>query len=644
MAIVEMLKLKLYGASADKQKILDALFETQLVTLKGVDEIDGTNVLFDDEAYTQLENKRAKLERAINIIETNIELFSEKKKENSDEFVALTTDEFERIILEKDSVDKTLQDLDNLLNVLNDIKKDRTNLENKITQLTPFLCVKENFSDFKQTKNTNLMLGILSQNALKEWDNFLKDCPLTTYEVEGPEGNIIKVYSHNSESFLVTKKLNELGFIKANFDIDANADTTINVLKTKINGLSLKEKEVSVSLCSFKDKLKMLKTMHDYIRFLMAKEDAENKFRCTPQAFVLEGYLAKESQEKVYKKLRQTSDSIEYEFSVPDKNEIPPTITKNNKVVSQFEFVTNMYSPPHYRELDPNTFIAIFFSIFFGFVMADMGYGILLVVLGIVLAMKKKNNKGMRQLMLVLSIGGVFSIIFGFLFGSFFGLTNAELSIIPTAVMPDPMDDATDLLMVCLAMGVVHIMASYILKGILLVKRKRILEAVSCAFCWDFFFVGLSFVVLDMLSIIKGLFLVGSIIAGISVAVSVIGQFFINSGFEKVSKSFGAVYGIINLFSDILSYARLFGLMLSGAIIGSIVNTLASGFLTSPVTFIAGVLILLIGHTFNFAMGALGAYIHVARLQYIEFFSKFYEGEGELFVPFGTNFSYIKLI
>ena len=149
---------------------------------------------------------------------------------------------------------------------------------------------------------------------------------------------------------------------------------------------------------------------------------------------------------------------------------------------------------------------------------------------------------------------------------------------------------------------------------------------------------------LEFAGVYVGLGSIGIALAGSSVAISVIGLFATNKGFDRISKSYGSLYSIIGLFSDILSYARLFGLMLSGAIIASIVNQLASGFLTSISTMAIGGIILLIGHSFNLAMGALGAYIHVARLQYIEFFSRFYEGEGELFVPFGSNFSYVKLI
>lgn len=645
MAIVEMLKLKLYGANADKQKVLDGLFQTRLVQLKDVEDIDNTSVFFNDQNYTNLDQKRAKLEKAITLIEDKLDQQPKKDKQKYDPIVDVSTQEFEEIVNQKDKLNLVLEQIEELLNLQADIKKEKTNLQNKINQLLPFSEVKENFSDFKNTKHTTILLGTIPSTSLKTFDQYLEEeCTLTTYEVVGNEANIIKLFSHNAESVKVIKKLNELGFVKVNIEIDSTASETIFECEKELKECEKKEVEVSNKFLNFKEYLADLKVMHDYLKFCMAKEDAENKFRCTSQAFVLEAYLPKDKKEKVDKKLQKVSDSIEYEFVEPEKDEIPPTITKNNKVISQFEFVTNMYSAPHYRELDPNAWIALFFSIFFGFVMADIGYGLCLIAFGFIMALKQKRATGFKKLMNVVGIGGIFTVIFGILFGSFFGVGHDTWSFIPPAVMPDPVNNVITLLAACLGAGVVQIMVSFLLKGILLIKRKQVGAAIFTAFMWDFFFVGLILFVLEFAGIFIGLGTIGIYIAVGSVSISLIGIACINKGFDRFTKAFGSLYGIINIASDILSYARLFGLMLSGAIIGSIFNDLAAGFLTSPITFIIGAVILIVGHSFNIAMGALGGYIHVARLQYIEFFSRFYEGEGELFVPFGTDFSYVNLI
>ncbi len=641
MAIVEMLKLKLYGIRAEKQKILDALFDTRQIQLKKVEEIENTQNFYDDIAFSSLEKYRSRIEKSISVIEEQIEKLN--KKEKVDKIVDVNINDFKSIISQKQEIEIILDKVEELINKLNDLNKEKINQENKINQLLPYIELKENFNDFKNTKHANILLGILP-NGSKEFKEFVKTCQLTYCETVGNEEKIVKVFVHTEESFKVTKKLNELGFVSANFNLDSNASQAIRECEKTIKEIEKEEDLTLKSFCEYKEKLKDLKILYDYLSFCMDKEDAENKFRSTSKVFLLEAYLPKDKLNVVDKTLKTLSDSVEYEFVEVPKNEMPPTITKNNAVIRQFEFVTNMYSAPHYREFDPNAILALFFSIFFGFVMADIGYGIILTLFGFGMALKQKRQTGFKQLMNVIGIGGLFTIVFGVLFGSFFGLAHENWQYIPQATLPNPIENVTTLLIACLGAGIVQIMVSFLLKGLLLIKRKKVFEAICSCFAWDIFFIGLVLFVLDFMNIYVGFGTIGLVIAISGVVISVIGAFLMNKGFERLSKSFGSLYGIINLFSDILSYARLFGLMLSGAIIGSIVNDLASGFLTSPVTFIAGAIILAIGHSFNLAMGALGAYIHVARLQYIEFFSRFYEGEGELFVPFGTNFSYVNLI
>lgn len=639
MAIVEMSKIKLYGASADKQKVLDTLFESRLVKLKEVGEIENTSNFFDEKASSELDAKISKIDRYLKLLEDKLP--TDKKEEK---FFNMTLQEFQSIKGDLAEVEKTLTRIEQVVNVESDLKKQKQTLQNKIKQILPYKDLPEKFSDFKNTKQVVVLLGTIQNQNIKLFSDFLENYPLTSFEVAGTEANVLKVYSHISESVAVIKKLNELSFNKSTIDLNLTPQKAILDLEKQIVNIEKQQAENSEQFLNFKNDVKSLKLAYDYLCFCQEREQAENLFRCTEQAFVLEGYLAKNDEKKLTQILNSKNLSIAFEFVGLDKGEVPPTIVKNNAMVRPFEFVTNMYSAPKYGELDPNAILALFFSIFFGFIMADIGYGFVLVVFGLILALKQKKKTGPKQLWTVIAIGGLFSMLFGVGFGSFFGLSHENFWLVPKAIIPNPVDNVMTLLIACLAAGVVQIMVSFILQGILLIRRKKVFEAICFAFSWDFFFVGLILFALDFMGITSGLTMVGIIIALASVAICLFGQIVKNKGFNKFTKSFGALYGIINMFSDILSYARLFGLMLSGAIIGSIVNQLASSFLLSPVTFIVGVIILGIGHSFNLAMGALGAYIHVARLQYIEFFSRFYEGEGELFVPFGSNFSYVNLI
>ena len=524
MAIVEMLKLKLYGIRADKQKILDALFDTNQIQLKKVEEIDNTDIFFDDVAYSNLEKYRSRVEKSITVIEEQLERVDKKNKD--EKIVDVNLHEFKSIVNKKDEVENLLNLIDDLLSKQSNIKKERVNLNNKIAQLMPYLEIKEKFSDFKNTKNATILLGSLP-NGVKEFDEFVKTCELTCFDVVGSEGKIIKVYSHNLESVKVNKKLSELGFIPCGFSLNLTAKEAIKECEIRKKELDKEEETILNSFYEFKEKLKDFKIMYDYVSFCMDKEDAENKFRSTSKVFLLEAYLQKDKTKEIDDVLKTLNDSVEYEYLSISKNEIPPTVTKNNRVVKQFEFVTNMYSAPHYREFDPNVFIALFFSIFFGFVMADIGYGIILVLFGFGMALKQKRQTGFKQLMNVIGIGGLFTIIFGILFGSFFGLANENWAYIPQAVLPNPIENVTTLLIACLAAGVVQIMVSFLLKGLLLIKNKKVFEAICGCFAWDVFFIGLALFILEFTNIYVGLGTVGIIIAVTGVAVSVIGAFII---------------------------------------------------------------------------------------------------------------------
>ena len=198
------------------------------------------------------------------------------------------------------------------------------------------------------------------------------------------------------------------------------------------------------------------------------------------------------------------------------------------------------------------------------------------------------------------------------------------------------------MLLISLLMGVIQIMVSLALKGVLSTRRGNLLDGICDGFVWIGFLAGLVIVVLDMLGVTHGLLKFGAILTLACLGFAVIFAGRHEKFLGKFTKGFGSVYGIINYMSDILSYARLYGLMLSGAQIASIFTSLGLGLFSKGVGgIICGVLVLIAGHAFNLAMGTLGAYIHDSRLQYIEYFGRFYEGEGVPFNPLGSKHDYV---
>ena len=634
MAIVEMSKLKLVALSADKEKILNELFKTRCVELKKTINIDGTACNFCEEKYDSLQVLYEKISNSIEVVQNAV------GRVEKEDFLDLSAEEF---LNGNFDCKKTLEQIELLQKEISNLKRENEKIVTRRATYEPYLCLSEKFSEFKSTKHVDIYIGILPEGNSERLPEVLKDCPLTVVEVCGDEGRVLKVVCHKSESVVVSRGLAEVGFSKCPFDFEKTSKALVSECQNEIIRNNNKISACEKSLKGFASSIKSLKLSLDHTKFCMEKLDAENLVRSTKKTFVLEGYLPKEKIGFVDKSLDKLGVCMEKDFSEIPKNETPSTLLKNNKIVRNFEFVTNMYSSPNYRELDPNGFLTFFFSLFFGFVMADIGYGLVLVLFGTFVGAMQKRENSFKKLCGVLAVGGVFAIIFGILFGSMFGVENEVWSIVPPRIMPNPTKDVIAMLGICLGAGAVQIMVSLALKAILLIRRKQMAEAIFSALVWEGFFVGMGIVALNFAGLIEGMEMIGICVAGASVLISVVGLVATQKGINRLTKSFGAVYGIINIFSDILSYARLFGLMLSGAIIAGIVNQLAVPFFDNIATYLVGVAILLIGHGFNLSMGCLSAYIHVARLQYVEFFSRFYEGEGELFKPFGSEFSYVNI-
>lgn len=669
MAIVEMAKLKLLGLTYHREEILNAIHKTGYVQLIGTGEIADTFVLPENEEKSLLIEKYDSVKNAIAFIEETIEKAKGTKSYPKDlallENFFVSYQEFSSIINKEKVINELLLDINDKQKTLIDCKTEKIKKINTRIQLEEYKGLKEKFSDYKDTKTTKVYLGTINNENLSVLQDFILDYPLTMLSVEC-QGNqpVISVVTFNEQSNIVHQKMSELGFVACPFDYDVTALEKINEIDELVSSFTLKENEIINSVCKYINKLHDLKIYADYLKFCIEKQNASEQFRCTTSTFVLEGYLPKEKQQDVFDAVTSISDALFIEFSQPTKEDQPPTLLKNNPVVRQTEFITDLYSVPNYRELDPSKVVFFFFMLFMGVIMADIGYGLLMILIGGVLAKRIKVDNGSRRLWYIVLIGGIFTVLFGVLFNSFFGFS---VPFMPN-ILPSPIPQAgetTDKMMIillgCLGLGVIQMATGYFCKAVNCFRQKDIAGAIFDGLIWVLFFIGVIFAsfnflldyllkerelvvapwLYDFFSImtIPGIIMV---VGSIAIAALTAGR--AERGFGKVTKGFGAVYGLINIMSDILSYARLFGLMLSGMIVAQTFNNMGVGmFASGGIGYVLGAIVMVIGHVFNIAMGVLGAYIHDSRLQYIEFFSKFYTGEGEKFTPLGSRFEYIYL-
>ena len=661
MAIAEMRKMRLLGLTAEKERIVDALAATGAVQIKELEAEDtpapetetcrGQAALRAAELRARADALRAAAEYAEDAIRA-----ADKKNRGAEALPAYCTlpySEFLKLGSRSAEALALAESIETLRRRILELDAKKNKAAGLIAQAEPYLPFRGKFSELAGSRRTGYALGAIAPDGLSAFSAWAdrRENPVAIKEYGAtPQGaRVIFACALAADREAALAKLAELGFSPCPFSSPETPAEMTARLAEEIAAAERAREDAERELYARKKDVPTLRMYADYNLYLLEKAEAEGKFGATRRTFELEAYLPAEAERAVSEAVTGAAEAVYYEFAGIAADEMPPTLMKNPRPVKQFEFITNMYSPPNYRELDPNPVMSVFFLLFFGFIMADIGYGLLLFLGAGALALRKKRDTGGRRLMWILCMGGLFTALFGALFGSFFGFTHAEWSVIPESVMPDPQAESQKLLVWCLLAGLAQILVAFVLKGVQLARRGEALDAVFDGFLWAGFFVGAAVAAIGMfestleLPLPDSLPLIGGIIAGAALITEILAAGRHAKGFGKFTKGFGAAYGVIEFFSDILSYARLFGLMLSGAIISSIVSEMSASMMTGAAGTIAGGLVFLVGHAFNLAMGVLGAYIHDSRLQYIEFFKRFYEGEGELFRPLASSLEYIAL-
>ena len=398
---------------------------------------------------------------------------------------------------------------------------------------------------------------------------------------------------------------------------------------------------------------------------------AQNDLSYTAHTFVLEGWVREDEVEKTEQTIKDVTDAYSFETRDPIEGEEPPSVVKNSKFVKPFEEVQTLYSRPAYGTIDGTPYMTPFYILLFGLMLSDTGYGILLM-LGSWLYIKKKKPTGMSAgISRVLFWGGLSTIVWGVLTGSFFGITRTDTSggvftiigqffdrigIFPAWI--DPMQNSMAMLGLCFGLGVLHIVAGYIVGAIDKFGKGDWKGAIFDQISWVLITLGL---VIDFLPAItsmagspielpKAVTMPALIAAGVGALMVVLfkGREKKNP-FARITSGLGGLYDITGVLSDILSYARLFALGIATGVIGQVFNML-SNMLTGSSNIILAILggilciVLVIAlHTFNVAINALGAFVHCARLQYVEFYGKFYESGGKEFRPLSYNTKHVQV-
>lgn len=398
-------------------------------------------------------------------------------------------------------------------------------------------------------------------------------------------------------------------------------------LKSRLSQLCFTEKTLTEKLEKEAENSAAVELFYD--REKARADRAELPGAQTLQCTVLEGWVRSDKTEELEALVSSVSDAAYVTFEDPKEGDNVPTATKNNKFTEQYTAITNAFSVPSKTDTDPNPFMAPWYFLFYGMMIGDVGYGALIALLTMAFKKIKKPRGNTLRLINLFMYSSVTAVIFGVIYGSYFGesLLPPLWDTMQNTVMPS--------MILCIVCGALHLFTGMIVNGVRSIKAGHPADAICDQFSWIVLITGIGVMFLNMT--------VGAALAIVGVLVILTTGGRKKKGFGKVTGGLLALYGIANYLSDLLSYTRIFALALSSGIIAMVMNILAGMMFDigiPVVNVIAGVLVLIFGHTLNIALGMLGAYVHTSRLQYIEFFGKFYEGGGTLFRPLSIDTKY----
>lgn len=654
MSIINMQRVAVIGLDTEKEKLMNQLMDYGAVELtdqsgKLSEEIwaGSTSIDEDREKAAAIEGKLNRAEQALEVIEKYGDIKHPLFKTRR----SVKKSQMGRILEEEKTNEKNVdyllemnERIHSLNEKLNKLNQDKASLNPWVNYDPPL--------EITGTDTTVIFTGVLPAGTDTEKLGALleKEIETVLFKVVGSDKDMFytAVLTPEERQDDVLALLKQFGFSQVAFKgmtgtVSENLkriEGEKNVLKNEINNTA---SEIGAA-AGMKDGIE---EYSDILTINLDKEKIRTKLLKTRKTFFIEGWVPERCVSDVSAILDE--NGCYYTFRDPLEDEEVPVLMENRSMVVPFEAVTEMYSLPAYRGFDPTSIFALFYAVFFGMMLSDAGYGILMTV-GCWAALKKFDLEGMTYKMVkLLFYCGISTTVWGALFGGWFGdivpvftRTFLEKEIAVSPLWFNPLDDPMKLLILSLALGVIHLFIGMGIKAYMQIREGHWFDAVCDEGFWYVTILGL-IAWLGGGTINEALPQIGMYMSIVGAAGLLLTGGRHNKGFGKITGGLSNIYNITSYMSDILSYARLLALGLATGVIAQVVNTMGTLFGGGITGLIALTVIFLFGHTLNLAINALGAFIHASRLQYVEFFGKFYEDGGEPFDPFRRKTKYIKL-
>ena len=646
MAIVKMKKFTLFAFEAERKRLLEELQRFGYVNFSKSDPIEEFDYLKDVEVST-VGNNYVEESTRIKWMIDYVGRFVEKEKGLSALKKGPIVYTFNELEKEANSYDY-ITDFNELSEISKKIDSNNqkiTAIDNSIKEISPWKSIKEPIEDLNSFRKLKFIMGYLPTKSLEKFRTSIVDLKSTYFEeidIVGRNSYCI-IFTNQLEKEAVYENLRLNSFSEVNLEIKGVVSEEIQRLEDEKKILEEENSKLTDEIKKFTVNLQKMQSVYEYYQNLSLRNTVVSNFKATDKLDIIQGYVPADKENNFKELLEKLSASkvyLEIEDAKKDDPDVP-IILKNNKIASLFESVTKMYALPKYDEVDPTFILSIFYWIFFGMMVADFAYGLILFIgSGIALKTLKFNDSTKKFLKFFFALS-FSTMIWGLIYGSAFG----DLITLPTQIL-DSSKDFMTVLMLSLAFGGVHLAFGLGMKAYVLIKNGNPMDAFYDVFLW---YLTLTTVILV---IVGKVITLPSIVNTIAFYGMIVGMLGIIAFGARDSKSIAgriagglySLYGITSYIGDFVSYLRLMALGLAGGFIAVAINIIVKMLVGGGIVgIIFGVIVFVFAQLFNIFLSFLSAYVHTSRLMYVEFFSKFYEGGGKAFKKFRSENKYIEV-
>lgn len=637
MAVSQMEKLSIIGPIELKETVLQVMQGMQNIELLHTENKLSERASEEDIPKTNYQSLLRRVQEGTAFLQR----YSKDSEQTVLKRKEMTLDELEASYEEEEFL-KTLSEIETLKEQYADLKKTRKELQFKEQEFSrwQYLDVVPKNS---MLQDTEMIIGVLNNSNQELFESSVREIPGFYFE---------EVYSspHHLYYFLLFLKddlkkvnpiLNKVGFKITPYPYKVTPKEKYAEIKRDQKELQEKEVALKKQLSQYAGELEQLALGEEMILALIRRQKAETLMATSENLFDIDGWIPTAEKESfltaLYEKVEK--DSLVIEFTEPVKGEDIPVKLSNNPIVAPFEMLTEMYSLPKYGEVDPTPLMTPFYMVFFGMMVADFGYGLIMLVATLIAKRFFVFKRSMTRFVNFFFILSFPTMIWGLIYGSFFG-----------ASLPKPFpllsttEDVNTILLMSVVFGFIQIMFGLIVNSVLLVRQKEYLNAVKDGFAWQGILMGIVIALVGkMLLSSNTLFYIGVVVAILcGLSIIFIPVFQSASKLKGLAKGVYGLYGITSYIGDLVSYTRLMALGISGGSIAAAFNMLV-GYMPPIARFSFGIILIVALQALNLFLSLLSAYVHGARLQYVEFFGKFFTGGGRAFTPLDTEEKYVNI-